>query len=381
MILIAPNGFKGTLSSVQAARAIALGLHRAHPTLDVTRLPMSDGGSGFLDAIHHLYPHLRKHRTTVHPPVGRRIPATFLVDEDGTAYAEMAMASGLDLVPETARRPAHLSSRGTGELLRFIMARPHVQTIVLGLGDTATMDGGAGVLQALGVRLLDRHGNPVSPGNMGLGQVERIEGPESDSPLEAFRARGGRLLCACDVLYPLLGSSGAVYTFAAQKGATPDELPQLEANMHHWADVLEAATGRSVRHLPGTGAAGGTAFALVAWLGAERVMGARWLIEQPRFQAELTRATALLTGEGQLDEQSLQGKSTGFLAALGAQRNLPVVAFAGCVRLTEAQWRAAGFTAVYELPPHPPRHAGRTLSGCVTKALAGMALKPNGQTL
>ncbi len=381
MILIAPNGFKGTLSSVQAARAIALGLHRAHPTLDVTSLPMSDGGSGFLDAIRYLSPHLRKHQTTVHPPVGRRIPVTFLVDEDGTAYAEMAMASGLDLVPEMARRPAHLSSRGTGELLRFIMARPHGHTIVLGLGDTATMDGGAGILQALGVRLLDRHGNPVSPGNTGLGQVERIEGPEPDSPLEAFRARGRRIIVACDVLHPLLGPSGAVHTFAEQKGATPDELPQLEANMHHWADVLEATTGRRVRDLPGTGAAGGTAFALVAWFGAERALGAHWLTEHPRFQTELTRATALLTGEGQLDEQSLQGKSTGFLAALGAQRNLPVVAFAGRVRLTEKQWRAAGFTAVYELPPHPPSQAGRTLSGCVAKALAGMALKPDGQTV
>ncbi|QUV94097.1 glycerate kinase [Chloracidobacterium aggregatum] len=381
MILIAPNGFKGTLSSVQAARAIALGLHRAHPTLDSTSFPMSDGGRGFLDAIRRLSPHLRKHQTNVHPPVGRRIPVTFLLGEDGTAYAEMALASGLDLVPETARRPAHLSSRGTSELLRSIMARPQVHTIVLGLGDTATMDGGAGVLQALGVRLLDRDGNPVPPGNAGLGQVERIEGPEPDSPPETFRARGGRLICACDVLHPLLGPSGAVHTFAEQKGATPDELPQLEANLHHWAEVLEAVTGRRVRDLPGTGAAGGTAFALVAWLGAERVLGARWLTEHPRFQAELTRATALLTGEGQLDEQSLHGKSTGFLAALGAQRHLPVVAFAGRVRLTEAQWRAAGFTAVYELPPHAPNQAVRTLSGCVARALAGMALKPSGQTL
>ncbi|MGQ9897364.1 MAG: glycerate kinase [Acidobacteriota bacterium] len=381
MILIAPNSFKGTLSSVQAARAMALGLRRAHPTLDYTSFPMSDGGSGFLNAIRCLYPQLRKHQVIVNSPVGKRVSATFLVGKDGTAYAEMAMASGLHLVPETARRPAHLSSRGTGELLGFLVAQPQIQTIVLGLGDTATMDGGAGMLQALGIELLDHQGNPVSLGNAGLGQVERIAGPVPNSPLEAFRARGGRLICACDVSYPLLGPNGAVYTFAQQKGATPDELPQLEANLRHWADVLEATTGHCVRDRPGAGAAGGTAFALFAWLGAEQTSGACWLTEQPPFQTELARATVLLTGEGQLDEQSLHGKSTGFLATVGAQRGLPVVAVAGRIRLTERQWRAAGFAAVYELPPHLPSRAGRTLSHCVTTALTEMGLARAAKTV
>lgn len=374
MILIAPNGFKGTLSAVQATRALVLGLHRAHPTQDYMSFPMSDGGRGFLDALQHLHPQLRPHRIAVHPPVGRRIAAKFLEAEDGTAYAEMAQASGFHLVAETDRRPAALSSRGTGELLTFIAARPHVHTIVLGLGDTATVDGGAGILQALGVKLFDGQGRPVARGNAGLCQVERIEAPDPNSPLEVFRARGRRLICACDVLHPLLGPNGAVYTFARQKGATSDELPQLEANLRHWADILEATAGRRVRDLPGAGAAGGAAFALAAWLGAELVPGARWLTEHPRFQAELARATGLLTGEGQLDEQSLQGKSTGFLATVGAQRGLPVVAFAGRVRLTETQWRAAGFTAVYELPPHPPNRAARTLSDCAARSLAGTPL-------
>lgn len=370
VILIAPNGFKGTLSSVRAARAMRLGVRRVRPKAAVLDFPMSDGGRGFLDALKRLHPDLRRRQAKVRPPVGRPFVGVFLEDPDGVAYAEMATASGVHLVPEAARRPGDLSSYGTGEMLCAIMARRNIQTIFVGLGDTATLDGGAGLLKALGVRAVNRHGEPVPPGNHGLSQTARLDLSVKHPALRAFQTRGGRLVCACDVRNPLLGPDGAAYTFGLQKGATPDELPQLEANLRHWADVLEGAFGRRVRDLPGAGAAGGAGFALAAGLRAELISGAQLLIGRPAFQAALAAATVVLTGEGCLDRQSLAGKTTGCLAALGRARNVPVVTFAGRVALEEAEWRAAGFTAVYELPPHAPRQAGRVLATCVAAALA-----------
>ncbi|OYT71550.1 MAG: glycerate kinase [Chloracidobacterium sp. CP2_5A] len=369
-LLIAPNGFKETLSSLRVARAMAAGARRALPTDEVISFPMSDGGRGFLATLKALQPGLRRHQKTVRPPVGRRRPAFFFEDEKGAAYAEMAEVAGIHLVPEAARCPATLSSHGVGELMRAIMARPSVRDIVIGLGDTATLDGGSGILAALGVKLLNRQGEPVAPGNLGLGQAARLDLSELSPDLQAFAARGGRIVCACDVSNPLLGPSGAVYTFALQKGAKPAELPQLEANLRRWADLLEATLGRQARDLPGAGAAGGAGFALAAGLGAELVSGAQWLTSLPIFQAALTQAKAIVTGEGQLDQQSLSGKTAGFLTTLGRARNTPVIAFAGRVALAEADWRAAGFTAVYELPPHPPKQAYRVLSACVADSFA-----------
>ncbi|MCS7078571.1 MAG: glycerate kinase [Chloracidobacterium sp.] len=370
MWLVAPNGFKGTLSSVRTAQAMTLGVRRAHPAADLLSFPMSDGGRGFLDALKALHPGLRRRQVKVRPPVGPPRAGVFGETPDGVAYAEMAMASGVHLVPEAARRPAHLSSYGTGELLRAVMTRPHIHKIVIGLGDTATLDGGAGILEAFGVRLLNRQGEPVASGNLGLGQAARLDWSALHPALEAFQARGGRVICACDVRNPLLGPDGAAYTFGLQKGATPDELPQLEANLRHWADLLEATFGRPARDLPGAGAAGGAGFALAAWLGAELVSGAQLLTGLPLFQAALAQATVILTGEGQLDRQSLAGKTTSHLAALGRARNVPVLAFAGRILLAETDWRTAGFAAVYELPPHSPQQVRRVLAACVADALA-----------
>lgn len=370
MILIAPNAFKETLSSLRAARAMAGGARRARPTAELTSFPMSDGGGGFLVALKALRPGLRRHQTTIHPPVGRCRPALFLEDKAGRAYAEMAEAAGIQLVPEAMRCPARLSSYGVGELLRALMAWPSVREIVIGLGDTATLDGGAGLLAALGFKLVNQQGAPVAPGNHGLGQATRLDVSALDSVWLAFAARGGHIRCACDVSNPLLGPDGAAYTFGLQKGATPSELPRLEANLRRWADLIEAASGRSARDLSGAGAGGGAGFALAAALGAELIPGAQWLTSLPAFQAALERATDIVTGEGRLDQQSLRGKTTGFLAALGRARNLPVIAFAGRVALAEADWRAAGFAAVYELPPHPPKQTQRALSACVAASLA-----------
>ncbi len=368
-VLIAPNGFKGTLSSISAGRAIQQGIRRACPGVPTIRFPLSDGGRGFLDALQAMYPNLRRHQVKVHPPVGRPIAGFFLEGPDGVAYVEMATASGIHLVPDAVRRPAELSSYGTGELLRAVMARPSVHTIVIGLGDTATLDGGAGMLKAFGVRLLDGRGEPVADGNRGLGQVVRLDVSTVHPALIAFQARGGKVRCACDVHNTLLGPEGAAYTFGLQKGAAPDELPQLEANLQHWTDVVEHTFGRRARDLPGAGAAGGAGFVLAAGLGAELTPGAPWLTECLSFQTALAQAAAIVTGEGQLDHQSLAGKTTGYLAKLGCARNIPVIAFAGRVALTETDWRSAGFTAVYELPPHRPRHARQALADYVAGTL------------
>jgi glycerate 2-kinase len=361
-ILVAPNAFKGTLSALQAARAIERGVRRVLKEAEITVFPMSDGGGGFLDAMLATEGGAR-HRVRTVAPHGTRISAAWGTLADGkTAIVEMARSSGLRLVPEPERNPLFLSSFGTGKVLLGAF-RKCPERIVVGLGDTATVDGGAGILQALGVRLLDSDGTELSPGNPELKRLEKVDVTNLHPVAAEFSKNGGKILLACDVDNPLLGPRGAAAVFGPQKGAKPEDIPVLEANLTKLADAVEAATGRRCRDLPGAGAAGGAGWALACLFDTTFVSGAELVLDSPDFRAALARADLVITGEGALDAQSLGGKGPVAIARTACAAR--VIAFAGRLALSESDIAAAGFTAAYAVPPHLPNRAAAALAAAV----------------
>ncbi len=361
-ILVAPNAFKGTLSALQAARAIESGVRRVLKDAEITVFPMSDGGGGFLDAMLATEGGTR-HRIRTVAPHGTRISAVWgTLAERKTAIVEMARSSGLRLVPESGRNPLFLSSFGTGKvLLGALRACP--ERIVVGLGDTATVDGGAGILQALGVRLLDSGGTELPPGNPELNRLEKVDVSDLHPFATEFSKNGGKVLLACDVDNPLLGPRGAAAVFGPQKGAKPEDIPVLEANLMKLADRLEVATGRRCRDLPGAGAAGGAGWALACLFDANFVSGAELVLSSNAFRDALARADLVITGEGALDAQSLAGKGPVAVARTACAAR--VIAFAGRIALSETQVAEAGFSAAYAVPPHPPNRASAALAAAV----------------
>lgn len=367
-ILLVPNAFKGTLTALQAARAMERGVRRVMKDAEIVAFPMSDGGSGFLDAMLAMEGG-RERRASVPAPHGMPVAVKWGMLADGsTAVVEMARSSGLNLVPERLRRPSYLTSYGTGEIIgKALAAKPG--RIVVGLGDTATVDGGAGILQALGVRFFDADGDELPFGAAALGHLASATLSKLDPRAVKFQKRGGKIVLACDVDNPLLGLRGAATVFGPQKGATPEEVLVLEKHLTKLADVLESATGRRCRDLPGAGAAGGAGWALACLFDVEFVSGAQLVLQSAAFQSALARADLVITGEGALDEQSLAGKGPVAVARAAHAAGRRAVAFTGRLALTSDQIRDAGFLAAVELPAHPPEKAQAALAAAVAKSL------------
>jgi glycerate kinase len=289
-----------------------------------------------------------------------------MLGDGATAVVEMAESSGLRRVPPERQNPLLTTSFGTGELLRVAVAAG-ARKIILGLGDTATVDGGAGILQALGVQLRDGSGAELNPGNASLANLETV----SVSALNIFFA-DVEVVIACDVKNPLLGKNGAARVFGPQKGATNEDIPVLESNLTRLAEKLEAATGAAYRDLPGAGAAGGAGGALVALCGAKMVSGASIILESAAFQRRLHESSLVVVGEGRLDAQTLGGKGPFVVAQAARRAGVPVVAFVGRIELLESDWRAAGFSAVYAAPSSvetPPAFALETAAATFTQRL------------
>ncbi|HEX3428678.1 MAG TPA: glycerate kinase [Candidatus Limnocylindrales bacterium] len=302
VVLIAPDSFKGSLTSVEVARALAAGWARARPRDEVLLAPLADGGEGTLVAIEAAGGwEWRESPTT--DPIGRPIPAAWLRSTDGRrAVIELAAASGLSRLRHDELDPLGASTRGTGTLLRAALD-DGVRDITLGIGGSATNDGGAGILEALGaVVSLDRE------------RVEQIDLSDLDPRLADTHLR-----IACDVTNPLLGERGAAATYGPQKGATPDQVAELDRRLGHHADALERASGRIERETPGAGAAGGTGFGLLAvgdrFASLALVPGIDVVMAAADFAGKLARADVVITGEGRIDEQTAFGKT-----ALGVAR-------------------------------------------------------------
>ncbi|MGE5561442.1 MAG: glycerate kinase [Chloroflexota bacterium] len=321
-IIAAPNAFKGSLAAPAAAAAIARGCKRFDPACEVDQVPLADGGDGTAGCfVAAAGGRLESH--TVCGPLGQPVQAELGLLADGrTAVVEMAAASGLALVPEARRDPWLTTSRGTGELIAAATRRGR-RRIIVGIGGSATVDGGMGMLSALGVRFLDRNGEPVPEGGQGLARIARIDCSDLLPELAA-----SELIVASDVTNPLCGPNGAAFVFGPQKGATAEQVAALDAGLGNLARAA-ADLGLAIADFPGAGAAGGAGAALGGILGARMVPGAQLLMEQCGFAERLRHADLVFTGEGRIDATTAAGKVPAAVCQAAAAAGVPVIVLGG----------------------------------------------------
>jgi glycerate kinase len=362
-VVVAPDKFEGSLSAGQAAAAIEAGLRRARPDAEVVRLPLGDGGAGTLEAL--LAAGFERVPVAASGPTGEPVAAAIAVDGPRAAggpggsslaprraFVEMAEASGLKRLPGGRRAPLEATTYGTGELVRAALDYG-AKTLVLGIGGSATTDGGSGMAAALGARLLDRDGAELPPGGAALLRLAHIDVAGLDP-----RLRQVRVTVASDVDNPLTGPEGAAHVYGPQKGAGPDDVLLLDSALRRYARVLADDLGQDVAGVPGAGAAGGLGAGALAFLGAELRPGIELVLELIGFEEAVAGADLVVTGEGKLDAQSLRGKAPVGVARAAAAHGVPVVALAGAVEVADRELRAAGFEeghALAELEPDPRR--------------------------
>ena len=346
-ILVAPNAFKESLSAIDAARAMAKGIRRGLPNAQVTEVPIADGGDGTLEAvISGTGGRILKAKVT--GPLGNRITAEYGITGDGkTAVIEMSRASGLALVPAARRNPMHTTSFGTGQLIQAALGRG-VGRILLGIGGSATVDGGIGALQALGVSFLDRHGKSVGHGGAGLLAIASIELSNLNSSLKRTE-----ILVACDVDNPLVGPKGAAAVFGPQKGATPAMVKKLDHGLARLAALITRKTRKDFARIPGTGAAGGIAGSFLGLLGARLRPGSELVFDLLKLDTIVPKMDWVITGEGQIDFQTQFGKGPGMLAKLAARHGVPVIGIAGSVAENAGELSKKGFTALFSITNRP----------------------------
>ncbi|MEX2137219.1 MAG: glycerate kinase [Chloroflexota bacterium] len=327
-ILVAPDSFGGALDSVAVARAITAGWLRARPVDEVVQAPMADGGEGTLAAVAMaLGERAVRNSVAAHDALGRPISADYLLLDDGrVAFVEMAAASGLAQLTTEERTPASArmaSTRGTGELLRSALDAG-VKQVILGLGGSATTDGGSGMLAAVGARFLDMGGADLKPGGAALAELIVIDPSGLDPRLARVE-----VVVASDVTNPLTGPAGAAATYGPQKGADADAVADLDAALGIYGAAIETVTGRAVADQPGAGAAGGTGAALLGFTNATLRPGVEVVAEMVRLAAALEDADLVITGEGRADEQTLAGKAAMGVALLAGKQGIPVALLCG----------------------------------------------------
>ncbi|GAB3318593.1 glycerate kinase [Geodermatophilus aquaeductus] len=337
-IVVATDSFKGTLTAAEASDAVARGLLRARPDAEVLTRPVADGGEGTVAAA--VRAGARPVTRTVSGPDGRPVRAVFAVD-GSTAVVELAAAAGLGLLAGPA--PTTATTRGVGELLLAALDAG-ARRIVLGLGGSASTDAGAGLLQALGVRLLDAAGRDVPPGGAGLAVLDRIDARARDP-----RLRDVTVEVATDVDNPLTGPDGAAAVYGPQKGATPEQVAALDAALQRFAAVVRRDLGTELEGRPAMGAAGGTAAGVAAVLPCSVASGAELVADLVGLDAALAGTDLAVTGEGSLDAQSLRGKAPAVVAARARAAGVPCVGLAGRVGLDPDALAAAGFTAAHAM--------------------------------
>ncbi|MEI9941764.1 MAG: glycerate kinase [Pseudomonadota bacterium] len=346
-VVVAPNALKGSLTPFEAAEAITRGLRAADSTVEIVNLPIADGGDGTSAVLRAALRGVTR-ETIVPDPLGRPVRASFgLLDEGRTAVLDVATASGIALLKSHEQDPLSASSRGTGKLLSTALDAG-VQTVILGVGGSATVDGGAGLLAALGVGLLDGTGTPIASGGAGLAQLSRIDLSRVHPALARVKLR-----IACDVDSPLLGPHGAAHAFAPQKGATADAVIELEQNLAHFADVIERSTGRDVRRLVSGGAAGGIAAGLFGVLGATLEPGIDLVLETAGFDQALLGADLVITAEGLLDRQSLRNKGPWGVGRWAKRRAVPVIALVGGIADDVRSSNFSDFAGIFSICRRP----------------------------
>lgn len=342
-IVVAPNALKGSCTASAAARAMAEGLLRVDPAALVVPVPVADGGDGLADVVTHALGAETISARVTGPRFDPLEAEIAWLPDRRTAMIEMALASGLALLPEGRRDATATTTLGTGELMKAGLDLG-AESLVVGLGGSATNDGGIGMASALGYRFLDADGRPVSPTGGNLSAIHRIDASATDPRLE-----GMRIEAICDVDNPLTGPQGAAHIYAPQKGATPEQVEALDAGLAHLADLIERDLGRKVRDLPGAGAAGGLGAGLVAFCDAALRPGAEVVLELVDLDRHLAGADLVLTAEGQIDGQTRFGKAPGAVAAHAKERGIPCIAIAGGLGQGVGLLHDAGIDAVVSL--------------------------------
>lgn len=345
-ILIAPGAFKHSLGAGQVAEAIRKGLSKAIPSATLNLLPIADGGNGTLDAW--LAQGGERYHLSVHDPLMRPISAEYgMLPDKKTAIIEMATASGIELLTTSERDPLKATSYGTGELLQDALERG-ARRFIIGMGGSATVDGGSGALCALGIKLLDVNNQEIPQGGGYLTQIASIDSSGFDS-----RWQECEIIIASDVENTLLGETGASAVFAPQKGASSADVLTLEANLAHFADVIVAHGRSDIRDVIGTGAAGGLSAGLMAFIGGEILSGIDLLLDYNQFEDALQQADLVITGEGQMDEQTVFGKGPIGVARLAQKYNIPTIALVGGLNVHDTVLHEAGINAVFSVVDKP----------------------------
>ncbi len=346
-IVIAPDSFKESMTALQAADAIERGWKQVLPDGEFVKVPMADGGEGTVQSlVDATNGSIRKRSVT--GPLGTQVDAFYGILGDGkTTVIEMAAASGLHLVPAEERNPLVTTTKGTGELI-LAAVEEGAENIIIGIGGSATNDGGAGMAQALGARLLDKSGTDLQPGGGSLANLERIDISQVDDRLKSVS-----FMIACDVNNPLTGEKGASAVFGPQKGATPEMVRTLDQNLGHYAGIIQRDLGKDIETIPGAGAAGGLGAGLLAFLSAELRPGIDIVIEASGLEDKVSGADLVITGEGKIDSQTIYGKTPIGVAAVAKKYDIPVIAIAGFAGPDADVVFDHGIDALFSIVPGP----------------------------
>ncbi len=368
-IVIAPQALKGSLTAAEVGQAIAQGVQHVYPQAEIDIIPVADGGEGTVQALVDATGGTILQQS-VTGPLGAPVTAFFGITGDNhTAIIEMAASSGLPLVPPAHRDPRITTTYGVGELI-YAALEHGCRHFIIGIGGSATNDGGAGMVQALGAVLTTTEGHPIAPGGAALATLAHIDVTQLDPRLQACTFD-----VACDVTNPLCGPTGASAVYGPQKGATPEMVTELDAALRHYAAVIERDLHRTVADIAGAGAAGGLGAGLLAFLDATLRPGAQIIVEAVKLAESLRHADLVITAEGQIDIQTAYGKSVGVVASLAKSYGLPVIALAGGLGENYQAIYNQGVDAIAVLPARPMslayamEHAAPLTSDAIERAL------------
>lgn len=337
-ILIAPDKFKGSLEAAEVCNAAEAGIRLAFPEAEIKSIPLADGGEGTTQILTN-FSNGRFVTTPVQDPLGRLVDAEYGISGDGkTAFIEMAAASGLLLLKPEECNPLNTSTFGTGELIKHAIGNG-AENIILGIGGSATTDGGIGMAAALGYKFYDGSQSILSPVGSAMGNVRSIDVTGADPILKKVS-----FVVACDVTNPLYGESGAAYVYGPQKGADAEMVVQLDKGLQNLSEIAAATFGSDISQSPGAGAAGGLGAGALWFLGAELREGVGIVMEQTGIAQHVKNADLVITGEGKVDQQTLQGKVVKGLAALCGEHNTPLAVICGTLDISPEEAREAGIT-------------------------------------
>lgn len=343
-VLIAPNAFKGSLSATEVAQTIKLTLDSLDLDLDCQIAPIADGGDGTIDIVNYYFKKSKFIECNVHDPIGRNIKSKWLLLDNESALIELAKASGMSLLKEDELNPMWANTFGTGELILSTLDRG-CKKIIIALGGSATVDAGLGILQALGVKIFDGKKHLIKTGGGFLSQIHEINFRSLDK-----RIKGVKLDVLCDVKIPLLGEKGTVNKFSVQKGAKEGEKVILENGMKHYSETVKEITGNDFKDELMVGAAGGVAFSLKSFLDAELYPGFSYLARLTSFEEKIKDADFVITGEGNIDAQSLMGKAVYELTKLAKKYQKKIIAFCGTYD-KGIDWKKNGIDHVIQITP------------------------------